>query len=121
MKRRDFLLRAGMAAERRALFPLGETSIARSARERLDALGVELSQLIVRHHTGDWGDVDDADLAMNEESLHEKQRFFSSYEIEEERFWVLTTADRSHTIVFLPGDPPDLFHADPPGAGKDEE
>ena len=45
-----------------------------------------------------------ADLAMNEESLSEEQRFFSVYEIEEERFWVLTSADRSSTIVFLPGD-----------------
>jgi hypothetical protein len=44
---------------------------------------------------------------MNEGSLEEKQRFFSSYEIEEERFWVLTMADRSVTIVFLPGGPTD--------------
>jgi hypothetical protein len=114
MKRRDFVLRAAVATERRALFALGEVSTTRSALERLHALGLEPSDLIARHQVGDWGDIDDADVAMNEESLHEKQRFFSSYDIEEERFWVLTSADHSRTIVFLPGDsPPERPPADP--------
>jgi hypothetical protein len=110
MKLSDFVLRTAMASERSARFPLGEVSTTRSAFERLHALGLEPSDLIARHQVGDWGDVDDADLAMNEESLNETQRFFSVYEIEAERFWVLTSADRSTTIVFLPGnsapDPP---------------
>ena len=104
MKRKDFVLRAAMASEGSARFPLGEVSTTRSAFERLHGLGLEPSDLIARHQVGDWGDVDAADLAMNEESLSEEQRFFSAYEIEAERFWVLTSADRSSTIVFLPGD-----------------
>ena len=114
MKRRDFVLRAAMACERGARFPLGEVSTARSAFERLHALALEPSDLIARHQVGDWGDVDDADFAMNEESLNEEQRFFSVYEIEAERFWVLTSADRSSTIVFLPGD----SAPDPPPARR---
>jgi hypothetical protein len=102
MKRSDFVLRAAMATELRALFPLGEVSTTRFAFDRLHALGLEPSDLIARHQVGDWGDVDDGDRAMNVESLYEEQRL-SEYEIDEERFWVLTTADRSHTIVFLPG------------------
>jgi hypothetical protein len=114
MERRDFVLRAAMASERSARFPLGEVSTTRSAFERLDALGLEPSDLIARHQVGDWGDVDDADLAMNEESLSEGQRFFSAYEIEAERFWVVTSADRSSTTVFLPGD----AAPDPPPARR---
>jgi hypothetical protein len=36
---------------------------------------------------------------MNEESSYEHHRFLSSYDIEKQRFWVLTTADRSRTWV----------------------
>ena len=104
MNRSDFALRAAIATERRARFRVGEVSTTGSAFERLHALGLEPSDLIARHQVGDWGDVDDGDRAMSEESLYEEQRL-SAYEIDEERFWVLTTADRSHTIVFLPGDP----------------
>jgi hypothetical protein len=119
MKRSDFVLRAALATERSALFPLGEVSTTRSALKRLDALGLKPWDLIVRHQTGDWGDIDDADLAMNEESLYEKQRFFSSYEIDDERFWVLTTPNRSSTTVFIPGDaPPDSMG---PQDGKNED
>ena len=122
MKRSDFVLRVAMATERSARFPLGEVSTTRSALERLHALGLEPSDLIARHQVGDWGDIDDADFAMNEESLKEKQRFFSTYEIEEKRFWVLTSADRSSTLVFLPGDaPPDPPPADPSREGKNDE
>ena len=117
MRRRDFVLRAAMAGEKIARFPLGEVNTTRSAFERLHALGLEPSDLIARHQVGDWGDVDDADLAMNEESLKEEQRFFSAYEIEAERFWVLTSADRSSTIVFLPGD----SALDPPPASPSRE
>jgi hypothetical protein len=117
MNRSDFALRAAVATDRRALFPLGEVSTTRAAFDRLRALGLDPSDLIARHQAGDWGDIDDADVAMNEESLHEKQRFFSSYEIEEERFWVLTTANRSSTTVFLPGD----SAPDPPLANLSRE
>ena len=117
MKRSDFVLRTDMASERSARFPLGKVSTTRSAFDRLHALGLEPSDLIARHQVGDWGDVDDADLAMNEESLNEEQRFFSAYEIEAERFWVLTSADHSSTIVFLPGD----SAPDPPPARPSRE
>jgi len=121
MKRSDLVRRAAIATQQHARFPVGEVSTTRSALERLDALGLKPSHLIACHQAGDWGDVDDADRAMNEESLHEEQRFFSSYEIKAERFWVLTTADRSRTTVFLPGDTvPDLPPVDSSPAQKRE-
>lgn len=125
MKRSDFVLRAAMASERCARFPLGEVSTTRSAFRRLQALGLEPCDLIARHQVGDWGDVEARDRAMNEESLREKERFLSSYCIEEQRFWVLTTAERprtwvlttascSSTVVSLPGDAaPDPPRVDP--------
>ena len=99
MRRSEFALRAAMATEQRARFPLGEVSTTGSAFERLHALGLEPSDLIARHQVGDWGDVEDTDHAMNEESSCEEHRFLSSYDIEEVRFWVLTSADRSRTWV----------------------
>ena len=106
MRRSDFVLRTAMATERCARFPLGEVSTTRSAFERLHALGLAPADLIARHQAGDWGDVDDRNRARNEESLCKEKRFLSSYDIEEERFWVLTTASPSRTMAFLPGDEP---------------
>lgn len=106
MNRRKFVSYPAAATGRRVLFALGEVSTTHAALERLHALGLEPSDLIARHQVGDWGEVDDTDYAMNEEGLHQEQRVFSSYEIENERFWVLTAADRSSTIVFLPGHAP---------------
>jgi hypothetical protein len=56
MKRSEFPHQVARAAERRALFPLGEMSITRSALERLEALRLEAVHLIARHHTGDGAD-----------------------------------------------------------------
>lgn len=119
MNRSDFVRRVAVASDRQALFPLGDVSITLLASRRLAALGLKPADLIVRHQAGDWGEIDQQDRAMNEQSLRERQRFFSSYEIEAERFWVLTAADRSSTVICLPVDPtPDTPPASP---SPDEE
>lgn len=58
---------------------------------------------LVRHLSGDWGDLCKEDLATNEEALLEGYRLFSAYKQEGmPPIWIITEADRSVTTVLLP-------------------
>lgn len=60
---------------------------------------------LLRHLTGDWGDVGDDDREENEWSLQEGYRLFSVYHTANGlKFWIITEADRSATTVLLPED-----------------
>jgi hypothetical protein len=64
-------------------------------------------ECLKRHSMGDWGDVPLEDWRENDLSLHHNLRLFSVYGIEEggeEKFWVITEADRSSTTVLMPED-----------------
>ncbi|CAA9407870.1 MAG: hypothetical protein AVDCRST_MAG22-1664 [uncultured Rubrobacteraceae bacterium] len=58
--------------------------------------------LLVRHQDGDWGDVPPEDARENELSVREGFRIVSSYEMDGERLWIITEADRSSTCILLP-------------------
>jgi len=65
----------------------------------------EILMGIQRHQAGDWGDLDDEDLAANERALIEGTRILSAYTAANgTKFWIITEADRSATTVLLPGD-----------------
>jgi hypothetical protein len=57
---------------------------------------------LVRHATGDWGELCAFDRRQNEIALREGYRVLSSYPFGEERVWVITEADRSVTTILLP-------------------
>lgn len=58
-----------------------------------------------RHVTGDWGDLDTADVAENELSLVEGFRLLSGYTMADgTRLWIITEADRSCTTLLLPNE-----------------
>jgi hypothetical protein len=60
---------------------------------------------LVRHITGDWGDVGKDDRKENELSLEKGFRLWSVYHTEKGvRFFIITEADRSATTVLLPED-----------------
>lgn len=63
-----------------------------------------LAELVRRHLSGDWGDVDKQDAAANDRALKWGDRILSSYKIGEEKLWVITEADRSSTTVLTPGE-----------------
>ena len=66
-----------------------------SAKEIVDAL--------MRHASGDWGDLDPEDKQANDDALEHGGRIFSAYTSSAGvRFWVITEADRSMTTVLLP-------------------
>jgi len=61
-----------------------------------------LMGLVQRHVSGDWGDLSQEDKAENELSLREGFRILSAYELEGQRYWIITEADRSATTILLP-------------------
>ena len=65
---------------------------------------IDLLQLLHRHQTGDWGDLEDGDKEANEEALVNDTRIFSSYSVGEDKIWIITEADRSFTTFLMPSD-----------------
>ena len=83
-------------------FPLGEVMMTAHAAGQLNPLAV--AEALSRHAFGDWGEVCDADARENELSLREGYRLLSVYGTGEDRFWIITEADRSVTTVLMPDD-----------------
>lgn len=87
----------------RPKFPLGQMVVTANANAVLPELDVVLA--LQRHHSGDWGDVDDHDRQMNEAALRNGERLFSIYKsVRGQKFYVITEWDRSVTTVLLPED-----------------
>jgi hypothetical protein len=64
-----------------------------------------MASALARHVTGDWGDVDDEDRAANDADVIAGGRLLSTYPIPDEpdeKFWIITEADRSATTFLLP-------------------
>ena len=58
--------------------------------------------LLLRHLSGDWGDLCAEDRALNEQALATGSRLLSSYMVGEQvNAWIITEADRSATTVLL--------------------
>jgi hypothetical protein len=87
-------------AARPPLFNLGIVVATPGARETISLEQIE--NLLRRHITGDWGEVDAEDAAQNEFALSRRLRLFSVYTVNSKRMWVITEADRSVTTVLLP-------------------
>ena len=82
-------------------FPLGRTVITQGARAELGP--GDLLSALRRHSSGDWGDLDAADKARNDDALLHGDRLLSSYRSGGGvKFYVITEADRSYTTILLP-------------------
>lgn len=82
-------------------FPLGRTVATPGALAAIP--NDELQAALRRHHTGDWGDLDEHDRQENERSLREGFRLFSVYRTKDGvKFYIVTEQDRSATTVLLP-------------------
>ena len=62
--------------------------------------------LLVRHQSGDWGELDDEDKHQNEISIQHGMRILSAYilPITGEKIWIITESDRSVTTLLLPSE-----------------
>lgn len=64
----------------------------------------EVAPLLIRHASGDWGEVCAEDAKTNEDAIKYKNRILSVYYINEEKIWIITEADRSCTTILLPSE-----------------
>jgi hypothetical protein len=91
------------ANQSKRLFPLGHCVATPGALEALAAAGQTPKQLLDRHLSGDWGEVDGEDQQANQDALVHGERLLSAYRTTSGvRLWVITEADRSATTILLP-------------------
>lgn len=69
---------------------------------KLGECGANLNSCLIRHLSGDWGDLSSEDKAENDFSLERNLRIFSAYNTSHGRLWIITEADRSATTFLLP-------------------
>lgn len=91
------------------LFPLGAIAFSAGA----GSLGIDLSRFIRRHMSGDWGDVSDYDVQMNQAALTTAGAVLSQYQVKDaggtfRSLSIMTEADRSVTIVWLISEDPEV-------------
>ena len=91
------------AGNPKPLFELGQVLGTPGALRALEEAEQHPLALLIRHVTGDWGDLCEEDIAENELSVERGLRVFSSYKLETDvKVWVITEWDRSATTILLP-------------------
>lgn len=85
-----------------ALFKLGEVVATPGALRLCEAHAVNPLFLLGRHRNGDWGSLDQHDVAANVHAVQHDLRILSSYAVGSAKVWVITEADRSSTCLLLP-------------------
>lgn len=89
-------------------FDLGQVFATRGAHDEFDIF--EMHQMLHRHASGDWGDLEDEDKRLNDEALLDGSRILSRYDFSDERSaYVITEAEddggiRKYTTVLLPSE-----------------
>ncbi len=84
-------------------FRLGTVVATPGALRALEESGESAIDLLYRHVSGDWGELDEDDRRENESSLVHGFRLLSAYPLRSgERIWIITEADRSVTTLLLP-------------------
>jgi hypothetical protein len=85
-------------------FKLGRVLITPAALEFLKGKGLNPSDFLKKHQNGNWGQLSSEDWQLNEDALESGERLFSSYKVDDSKFWIITEWDRSATTVLLPSD-----------------
>lgn len=84
-------------------FQLGQVFATRAVVETIPHGEIQFA--LVRHVTGDWGEVCDEDKAANDRALIEGSRLLSVYRTDGgQTFWIITEWDRSATTVLFPSE-----------------
>ena len=86
-----------------AKFRLGRVVATPGAVDALARAGESAGPLLLRHVTGDWGDVPPEDCVENDRAVQQECRILSAYTLSDRtRLWIITEADRSSTCILLP-------------------
>jgi hypothetical protein len=82
-------------------FPTGRVVITSGAHAVLSE--VDVFDALLRHASGDWGELCEQDWRQNDEALEYGSRLLSRYcSTAGTTFWIITEHDRSVTTVLLP-------------------
>ena len=84
-----------------ALFAKGNVYITPGALAVCASFPMPPTILLVRHLSGDWREMSPEDQKANADAIEEGSRVFSAYQAGEDRFFVITEADRSATTILL--------------------
>lgn len=94
-----------MPGTSRHLFELGKLVATNGALDAIRVARTSVLELVVRHVTGDWGDLDEHDKAENRSALDHGERVVSVYQLTPSiRIYVITERDRSRTTLLLPSE-----------------
>lgn len=86
-----------------SLFTLGQLLATPGALATLEAWQMTALPFLLRHVSGDWGDICIEDGQANVDGLKYGNRLISVYVISpSDRLWIITEADRSTTTLLLP-------------------
>ena len=86
-----------------AMFEVGEIVITQGANSELSQKDVLRG--LMRHLSGDWGDLDEHDWKENDAALEYGFRLLSQYQLDGgSKFWIITEHDRSVTTILLPSE-----------------
>jgi hypothetical protein len=86
------------------LFSLGMIVATRGVLAHLDRRAINAQGYLMRHVTGDWGDVPQEDAESNRDAVKYGARILSAYDMAGERVWIITEADRSSTTLLFPSE-----------------
>jgi hypothetical protein len=91
--------------ERSPKFSLGRLFATPGAIKAFHGSNHDLVHLLMRHQSGDWGELDPQDAVENELSLRKGFRILSVYTLPNgAKVWIITEADRSATTILLPSE-----------------
>lgn len=81
--------------------PLGQVVITPNALKKITR--AEALQALMRHQSGDFGDISEGDYEANLYDMEHGGRILSAYNDRNgTRFWIITEGDRSATTILLP-------------------
>jgi hypothetical protein len=85
------------------LFSLGQIVATPGALKALGESGESGGSFLIRHQSGDWGEICAEDRAENELALEQGFRIMSVYQTAKgETLWIITEADRSSSCILTP-------------------
>lgn len=86
-------------------FSLGQVVATPGAIQAMQEAGQNPAELLQRHLSGDWGELDEEDRRANDDAIQQGSRILSAYVLRNSvKVWVITEADRSSTCILLPED-----------------
>lgn len=91
------------SAARQLALPLGKLLSTPGAIRIMTRHQIDPATLLLRHRTGDWGELDAEDWAANDAARRNGGRILSVYHLDQTtRLWIITEADRGSTCILLP-------------------